>query len=39
MLGVHLENQRRSQIDLERKFDSFKAGVNYYIDIISRLEI
>lgn len=37
MLGVHIENQRRSEIDLGKEFDSFKEGVNDYIDVLSRL--
>ena len=36
-LDLHLLNQRRSQIDMERKFDSFKEGLSYYIDVLSRL--
>ena len=38
MVGVHLWNQRRSDIDLEREFESFKDETNYYIDVLSRLE-
>jgi hypothetical protein len=38
MLGVHLDNQRRSHIDFGREFGSFKDGINYYIDVLSRLE-
>jgi hypothetical protein len=38
MVGVHLWNQRRSDIDLEREFGSFKDATNYYIDVLSRLE-
>lgn len=37
LLGVHLENQRRSEIDLGKECESFKEGVNDYIDILSRL--
>jgi hypothetical protein len=36
-LGLHLTNQRRSLIDPERGFGSFKASVNYYIDVISQI--
>jgi len=37
MLGVHLENQRRSEIDMEREFSSFKEAVSYDVDVLSRL--
>ncbi len=38
MVGVHLWNQRRPEVDPEREFGSFKEEVNYYIDVLSRLE-
>jgi hypothetical protein len=37
ILNVHLVNQRRSYIDPERVFGSFKESVNYYIDVISQI--
>lgn len=38
MLGLHLENQRRSLVTSTRTFNSFKECVNYYLDVISRIE-
>lgn len=38
MIGIHLWNQRRSEIDPKRESSSFKEGFNYYIDVLSRLD-
>jgi hypothetical protein len=38
VLGLHLENQRRSLVTPGRPCRSFKEGVNYYLDVISRIE-
>ncbi len=38
MIGVHLWNQRRSEIDPKREFGSPKEGLSYYINVLSRLE-
>lgn len=39
ILGVHLQNQEvEIELDLEREFTSFREVVNYYVDVISRIE-